>query len=267
MNLYTFLILLLILVGVGITASVLRRRWQGYAGETESESDDPRPEAKRRAKLLHATTNGFQGLLERFLPRTSEETLQKFQDWSQVGLSNSPDVQSWLADLPQVAYRQYLDDLILFCGDSGFDLDWLLDQRLTPDAELSEALTQVVAHYSRTYRHAEEAQSAIQRHRRYLDFEQNPYARRQWTFAQTLFDALVQAGQTAELTSEQLLTSGRGRHMIMAQAIQQAATADRSAFNQVLASVLPGEAEQVVDGVSKAAPRVEQMETVEQGVG
>jgi hypothetical protein len=184
---------------------------------------------------------GVSGKLK--LRRDKGELAKKFKEWiasaslkQQARLSDgmpaaAEGFTAWLAALSPRETEAFCDKVARFCASLGFDLAWLVDDKLNGQPELKQAVEDAVALYSIAAWRANGVQVQV---RAFLAFQQwlaQPSRHR--ALGQKLYSELVKQGLV--LTSPELyLATEKERTAEAIRAIKEVAETKPAAFNVVL---------------------------------
>lgn len=187
---------------------------------------------------------GVSGKLK--LRRDKVELAKKFKEWVSgasldqtqlyAGLPTAAEgFAAWLAALSPQETEAFCDKVARFTASLGFDLAWLVDDKLDDQPELKQAIEQAVALYSIAAWRANTVQRQM---RAFLAFQQwlaKPSQNR--ALGQKLYSQLIKQGLV--LTSPDLyLATEKERQAEAVRAIKQVAADKPAAFNAVLYDIV-----------------------------
>ncbi|ETW99597.1 MAG: hypothetical protein ETSY1_14395 [Candidatus Entotheonella factor] len=235
----TLLPLILLVAGVGTVSIMLDRRLRArqQADPTPEDATSEPEESKGSNDLGHlwATPVHWYNTI---MNRQPEDFPQRFRDWV-VDASDDSAVKDWLQALSDEGLKAYTKHLSRFCTDMGFELTWLVDQKLEKrDAQLAQTAKQIVLHYCQACQQAASCQEALEAHKQLASLEQNPSGRRNRTFGEKLLAKLVDAELVTTLPTEFLGATAAERQQLIAEAINEASSKDQVTFSRLVREVL-----------------------------
>lgn len=200
---------------------------------------DRRIEAREAAAAALPTseTKRDQGWRTRFR-QPPAEPLSCFRTWAVTTFADQPKVQAWLAALPDEALSVFKEKLAAFCTDLGFELTWLVQNKLDSSTHLRSPLEAVVMHYVDACYQATLIYEDVQVFQIWQDFTQNPYGKDQQTLALQLFPQLIEQALAPSAASSLLTMPEKEREIYLVQAIRESAEKHPLAFQAVLKAVV-----------------------------
>lgn len=201
---------------------------------------DRRIEARQAAASALSTseTKSDQGWRTRFRQPSPSDTLPSFRTWAVTTFADQPKVQVWLAALPDEALGVFKEKLAAFCTDLGFELTWLVQNKLDGSTTLRSPLETVVMHYVDACYQATLIYEDVQVFQVWQDFMQNPYGKDQQTLALQLLPPLIEQALAPTAANSLLTMPEKERQIYLVQAIRESAEKQPLAFQAVLKAVL-----------------------------
>lgn len=187
-----------------------------------------------QAKPAEGAPQAVSGWRAWFFAQKPSDQGRRFRAWSALALVNQPDLQRWLAALPDPAMEALARHVATFCTDVGIDLNWLLYQHLQQQPTVAQEVTNIVTHYVRACYIAVVAHDDVTAFKEYREFEQNPYGKANQAFMQTLFRTLLAQKLTPPTTAGFDASPLPERQVYMVQAIRRAAEQEPTQFRQAL---------------------------------
>ena len=237
----TWWILLVIVLAIGAWF-LFKPAWAPKPDKVQAEVEKNFRLAADKAGKMY---KGVSGKLK--LRRDKSELAKHFKDWVANASLNKqarlydglPDAAegfaAWLATLSPQETEAFCDEVARFTASLGFDLAWLVDDKLNGQPELKQAIEDAVALYSIAAWRANTVQSRV---RAFLAFQQwLAYPNRHRALGQKLYGELVRQGLV--MTSPDLyLAPEKERTAAAIRAIKELAEAKPAAFNAVLAEIV-----------------------------
>lgn len=145
---------------------------------------------------------------------------------------------TWLASLSDEELKHFIQRLGAFCKDSHFQLSWLFDSDVQPDAQTKQALEEAVLLFALSRWQAARVNPSITAFNRFLAWQKNPLSKEHKAMTQKLFAKLVEKGLITEPPASLLLLSEEERRNYVMQAIQNIAENDKQALLAIFKEVL-----------------------------
>ena len=246
------LIILTMLVAAAGTASVmLDRRWRAQRAlqETTPHADTSTSATAADVEAADATMvskaadrvasvlRRVPGVGSRLNRRKDAHLPGQFREWIAQACADDPAVNDWVQGLSPEGLQAFTDHLAAFCHDMGFELEWVVQQRLETQPELAQTFARVVSHYCRACQQAAAAQDELDVYKTLQAFENNPGSRKTQAFGQKLFAKVVEAGLTSVSMSEYVSAAPKEQQQYMVRAIREAAKTNPAVFNRLLKEV------------------------------
>jgi len=235
---------LVVVIVVGVAAIALDRRWRARQSarvlvvETPQATDATTSvEDKGRRPFLTRLTGRVGNWRNRRTGRQPQDMRQQFRAWIVKVCADEASLRTWLQQLPEKEEQEFIDQVAAFCTEKGFELPWVVEQRLAPYPELAHAAEQVVLHYCRACHQAVAAQQDLDVYKTLLAFEHNPADDKAREFGHKLFAKVIEAGLTSFSMSEYLLAAPQDQRQYMLRAIREAAERHREAFYRLLQEI------------------------------
>ncbi len=239
------ILLIIVLIGASMLSVALKRqspaRHQATLKHPTLKAPASAEDELRPANVLNRAGN-WRYVLSQWrnrYARPKEPTLeQQLRLWIEQTLPTDDPVYTWLMVLSEKKFTEFSYLLADFCEDTGFELDWLLQQRLIEHPTLAHMLVQTVRGYADTCRMAMLAQSELDAFRALRALEQNPYSKTSQALAQQLFIQSANLGLTPPVPTTVIVACKHERQIYMIQAIRQVAEKQPDAFHQILLTVV-----------------------------
>jgi hypothetical protein len=226
-------------VVVGATSIVIDRRWRSRqsSADTPAEEASATPLLSRMTDRVAATLGRMPIMGDRLTRRKDANLPSQFQAWIARSSAEDPSLNQWVQGLSKEALEAFTDHVSAFCSEMGFELSWVVQQRLDTQPDLARAFEKVVLDYCRACREAAAAQDELEVYKALQAFEANPSSRRTQAFGQKLFAKVVEAGLTSVSMSEYLMATPKEQQQQMVRAIREAAKTHSATFNRLLKEV------------------------------
>jgi hypothetical protein len=235
---------LVVVIVVGVAAIALDRRWRARQSakvlvvETPQATDATTSiEDKGRRPFFTRLTGRVGNWRNRRAGRQQQDMRQQFRAWIVKACADEVPLRTWLQQLPEKEEQAFIDEVAAFCTEKGFELPWVVEQRLESYPELAQAAEQVVLHYCRACHQAVAAQQDLDVYKTLLAFEHNPADEKAREFGHKLFAKVIEAGLTSFSMSEYLLAAPQDQRQYMLRAIREAAERHREAFYRLLKEI------------------------------
>ncbi|MGH8549756.1 MAG: hypothetical protein ACRERU_14365 [Methylococcales bacterium] len=229
--------LAVLLVGTGTVSIIvdrrLRARKQGAAtGETTDGESAPGVTDRLWCEV--------KGWSDRMLHKIPADFPPRFKAWAVRAAAGDTSLTDWLNALPEEGLRGFAEQLTEFCSEMGFDLSWLVDGKFDGHPELARAAERIVLHYYSACQQGAVAQEDLDVYKQLLDFERNPFGRKNRTFVERLFAKVVEDGLVAAKMSEYFSAPPKERQQIAVTAIREAWAKDDAALIRAVKEILSG---------------------------
>jgi hypothetical protein len=235
----TFGALTIFAIVVGTASIVIDRRWRARqsAADTPAEGASTTPLLSRMTERVAATLGSMPIMGGRLTRRKDANLPSQFQAWMARSGAEDPSLNQWVQGLSTEALEAFTDHVSAFCAEMGFELSWVVQQRLDAQPDLARAFEKVVLDYCRACREAAAAQGELEVYKTLQAFEANPSGRKTQAFGQKLFAKVVEAGLTSVSMPEYLMATPKEQQQHMVRAIREAAKAHGATFNRLLKEV------------------------------
>ncbi|MEZ4868205.1 MAG: hypothetical protein R3C14_43155 [Caldilineaceae bacterium] len=241
MTFFSWLLFIGLLFVVGLW---LRRRWE--AGQPSATTD---PTATKEGNSGAATSTSAGGLfsglrksLTTALPglagKQQPDQIEKLRTWMATAFVGDPTLKRWMAELNDEQLQAFAEHIAAFAHEMGFELSWLLDQKLQPSPDLERALARVISNYCNACLHAVRAQDDLEMYKALRNYLEHPDGRLQREFGQALFGQLMEQKLTSIRIADHLSLPDPKRRQQITMTIQQVAAEKPGEFNRVLKEVV-----------------------------
>jgi len=234
----TFIALVMLAIAVGAMGIVLDR------GSRKSSADTPpAPDAltttlrSRVTDRLTSTLSSMPLVGDRLIRGKDASLPAQFRAWIARACADDRSLNQWVQGLSEEGLRAFTDHVAAFCSEMGFELSWVVQQRLDTHPELERSFEKVVLDYCRACREAAAAQDELEVYKTLRAFEDNPSSRKTQAFGQKLFAKVVEAGWTSVSVSEYLMATPKEQQQLMVRAVREAAKTHGTMFNRLLKEV------------------------------
>ncbi|MEZ4556979.1 MAG: hypothetical protein R2854_11135 [Caldilineaceae bacterium] len=225
-----FILVLLIVLALFILGIVLKRRWR--ADETApAEADEF---AQMAAHLRTRAESLFQGLND----KQPAPDARQFRAWAALTFADARQIRAWLDALSDDQIGALTGHLDGFCRDMGFELVWLLDDRLADMPQMGARLSQVAELYIRAAFQAVAVQGEVDIFRVRQRLLAEPQNRADRKLREQLFGKLVEQDLSDVSISAHMAASAQDRQRQISAAIQHAASAHPHALDAAIKAVL-----------------------------
>jgi len=180
----------------------------------------------------------IQGFIEERAALKQPELTDQFRLWVTGAFDEEPEIRHWLGSLSSEQLEAYCSYLANFCQDMGFELDWLLDGRMTQEPKLSSTLEKIILRYSQASHQAVLAQQEVAEFNLLHEYLEDPVCRKNLALSQKIFGRLIEKGLAPVNISEHLTLSKREQTEQILQVIRTTATEYPETFKSIVTETM-----------------------------
>lgn len=168
-------------------------------------------------------------------------SVQDFQAWAtNMDISNVPtkEFKSWIDSLELQEAIKFAKQVSVFSSDLNIELAWLAAEDLNNNAELKQAISEIIVFYCLAKFKASQITHDIKAWRAFQNWQQNPNSKEQREFGRILLAKLMEKQLISPMSPEFLLALKKERQEEAIASILLAAEKNPQAFHSILKTVV-----------------------------